>query len=136
MSNLGGYQTITTLIKRVGGPEVAVKLAGAAGVFLLVAGGAAYAGAQKATPAVKQKAQQLFEKWKSQGGRPDELAGSTYTVTSAVVDEQGLVLDVGTVFRVLEKDGDAVLIEIDDNDDNPWFVSADLLARISDFPID
>lgn len=134
MSNLGGYQTITTLIKRVGGPEAAVKLVGAAGVLLFAVGGAAYAGVQKATPAVKQKAQQLFDKWQSRSGRLDELAGRTYTISSEVEDEQGLVFEVGTVFRVLEKDGDAVLIEIDGNIDNPWFVSADLLAQISDFP--
>lgn len=136
MSNLGGYQVITTLIKRVGGPENAMKLAAAAGGLLLVAGGAAHAGIQKATPAVKKKADQLFEKWRSRAGATDELAGSVYTVTAAAESDQGVSFNVGDTFRVLERDADAVLIELIGNDDNPWIIPANLLAGISDFPAD
>lgn len=136
MSNLGGYQVITTLIKRVGGPENAMKLAAAAGGLLLVAGGAAHAGIQKATPALKKKAEQLIETWRSREGATGELAGSVYTVTAAAESDQGVSFDVGDTFRVLERDADAVLIELIGNDDNPWVISADLLAEISDFPAD
>lgn len=136
MSNLGGYQTITTLIKRVGGPENAMKLAVAAGGLLLVAGGAAHSGIQKATPALKNKAEQLFEKWRGRAGATDELAGSVCTVTAAAESDQGVSFNVGDTFRVLERDADAVLIELIGNDDNPWVISADLLMEISDFPSD
>lgn len=134
MSNLGGYQVITTLIKRVGGPENAVKLAAAAGGLLLVAGGAAHAGIQKAAPALRKKAEELFQKWRSRPGATDELVGSIYTVTAAAQGDQGVSFDVGDTFRVLERDADAVLIELIGNDDNPWVIAADLLAEISDFP--
>ncbi len=136
MGNLGGYQVITTLIKRVGGPENAMKLVAAAGGLLLVAGGAAHAGIQKATPAVKNKAEQLFEKWRSRAGSVDELAGSVYTITASAESDQGVSFNTGDMFRVLERDADAVLIELIGNDDNPWVISADLLAEISDFPAD
>lgn len=136
MGNLGGYQVITTLIKRVGGPENALKLAAAAGGLLLVAGGAAHAGIQRVTPAVKKKAEQLFEKWRSRTGAIDELAGSVYTVTAAAESDQGVSFNVGDTFRVLERDTDAVLIELIGNDDNPWIIPAGLLAEISDFPAD
>jgi len=136
MSNLGGYQVITTLIKRVGGPENAMKLAAAAGGLLLVAGGAAHAGMQKATPALKKKAEQLFEKWRSRAGSVDRLAGSVYTVTATAESDQGVSFAIGDTFRVLERDADAVLIELIGNDENPWVIFADLLAEISDFPGD
>jgi hypothetical protein len=45
----------------------------------------------------------------------------------------GLILDVGDRFRALERDGESVLIEVLGNADNPYFVSAEILARISDF---
>lgn len=136
MSNLGGYQVITTLIKRVGGPENAMKLAAAVGGLLLVAGGAAHAGMQKATPALKKKAEQLFENWRSRAGSVDRLAGSVYTVTAAAESDQGVSFKIGDTFRVLERDADAVLIELIGNDENPWVIAADLLAEISDFPAD
>lgn len=133
MSNLGGYQIITTLIKRVGGPDNAMKLAAAAGAFLLVAGGAAHAGVQKAAPALKKKAQHLLEKWRSRTGSVDRLVGSVFTITVATETDQGVSVSVGDKFCVLERDADAVLIELIGNDENPWVVSADLLAVISDF---
>lgn len=135
MSNLGGYQVITTLIKSVGGPENAKKLAVAAGGALFVAGGATYAGIQKATPVVKKQAVQLLAKWGSRAESTDELAGSVFTVTSAAESDQGVSFDIGDTFRVLERDTDAVLIELIGNEDNPWVIAADLLAEISDFPL-
>lgn len=136
MSNLGGYQVITTLIKRVGGPENAMKLAAAAGGLLLVAGGATHAGIQKASPTFKRKAAQLVEKWRGRAGSLDELAGSIFTVNTAAESVQGVYFNVGDTFRVLERDADAVLIELIGSDNNPWVISADLLAQISDFPSD
>lgn len=134
LSNLGGYQVITTLIKSVGGPENAKKLAVAAGGALFVAGGAAYAGIQKATPVVKKQAAQLFARRQNRTGGTDELAGSVFTVTAAAESDQGVSFNIGDTFRVLERDADAVLIEVIGNDDNPWVISARLLAEISDFP--
>lgn len=134
MSNLGGYQVVTTLLKRVGGPRNAMKLAAAAGGLLLVAGGVAHAGIQKATPAVKKQAEQLFDKWRSRAKATDELAGSVHTVTAAAESDQDVSFNVGDTFRVLERDAEAVLIELIGNDHNPWVIPADLLAEISDFP--
>lgn len=128
MSNLGDYQRITTLIKQLGGPKVARALAAAGAVLLVTAGGAAHAGYQKAAPKVKD--------WIAKLGQPDALAGSVYNVRIDAEDDQGLAFQAGDTFRVLERDGDAVLIELVGNDDNPWAVSAAFLARISDFPAD
>lgn len=56
-----------------------------------------------------------------------------YTVKKSSTDKAGLALNIGDVFKVLESDGDAILIEIIGNDDNPFFVSAEWLETISDF---
>lgn len=135
LSNLGGYQAITTLIKSVGGPESAKKLAVAAGVALFVAGGATYAGIQKVTPVVKEQAVELLAKWRRRDESTDELAGSVFTVTSAAESDQGVSFGIGDAFRVLDRDTDAVLIELIGNENNPWVIPADLLAQISDFPV-
>lgn len=134
MSNLGGYQVITTLIKRVGGPENAAKLGGAVAAGLFFAGGAAHAGIQKFAPSFMEKAEKLFQNWRGRTLSPDELTGTVYTVTAAADSDQGVSFNIGDTFRVLERDEDAVLIELTGNSDNPWVLPADLLMEISDFP--
>lgn len=134
MSNLGGYQVITTLIKRVGGPKKAAKLSGAAAAGLLFVGGVAHAGFQKLAPTVKEKAEQLFQNWRRRAQSTNELAGTVYSVTAAADSDQGVSFNVGDTFRVLERDEDAVLIELIGNTENPWVIPADLLMEISDFP--
>ena len=126
MSNLGDYQRIVELIKKVGGPAAAKRYAmlGAAG--LVAIGGLAHKGIQTAGPLVRNRLDSLKQH--------HELSGATYVVHSAATDEQGLELLPGAKFRVLERDDDAVLIEVVGRDDNPWVVSAKLLERISDFP--
>lgn len=126
MSNLGDYQRITTLIKQLGGPKAAKAIVAAGAVLLVTAGGAAHAGYQKAAPKVKD--------WISKLGQPDALAGHVYAIHIDAEDDQGLAFKAGDTFRVLERDGDAVLIELIGNDDNPWAVSAKFLAQVSDFP--
>ncbi len=44
-----------------------------------------------------------------------------------------MVFKEGDHFKVLEEDGDSVLIELLGNDDNPYFVSKELLKEISDY---
>lgn len=130
MSNLGGYQWVTTLIKSLGGPEAALKKAVAAASGLVVIGGAAGAaavlGGQKAVKSFKAK---LDKK-----NTPCPTQGQLFVVLSDGEDGDGLKLIAGVEYRVLECDGDAILIEVLDDGDNPYFVSGEFLATISDFP--
>ena len=43
---------------------------------------------------------------------------------------------VGDEYRVLECDGGAILIEVLDDPDGPYFLSAEFLRTVSDFPTD
>lgn len=56
-----------------------------------------------------------------------------YSVTAEGISNEGLEFKIGDQFRVLETDKDAVLIEKLDDDDNPYFVSEELLTNISNY---
>ncbi|WP_136709742.1 hypothetical protein [Agromyces sp. H66] len=128
MGNLGGYQWITTLIKSVGGPEKAARyVAGAAGL-IFVAGGAAYAGGEKAIRLIKAR----FENRVA----PCATQGQTFRVDVGADAGAGLILSAGDEVRVLECDGDAILVEVLGDPDNPYVVSCELMRSISDFPGD
>ena len=121
MSNLGWYQVITTWSKKVGGP---LNLLGiVAGVWAIggvvgTKGVEALVSSQKKKAAEKEKAAELLK---------------TYTVSKEGVSNEGLQFHVGETFKVLERDGNAVLIEKLGDDNNPYFVAAELLNEISDY---
>lgn len=52
------------------------------------------------------------------------------------MDSNGLVFNVGDNYRVLNHDGDAILVEKLGDGNNPYYVSADFLKEISEFYLD
>lgn len=121
MSNLGWYQIMTTISKKVGGP---LKLAG-----LLVGGGAIVGGGTVAGGVIiKNKVKKELEKKKKEAE-----ATIVYTVKTERQSNEGLVFKAGEQFKVLELDGDAALIEKIGDSNNPYFVSAEFLGYISDY---
>ena len=127
MSNLGGYQVLTTLAKKVGGPRNLVAL---------IAGGGAIGGgiAVKGIEFVVKKGKKAIAKHKEKKNDSSTKFNVIYTVEQEAESNDGLQFKVGDRFRVLEYDGDAILIEIIENDNNPYFVSEKLLKEISDYP--
>lgn len=122
MSNLGWYQTLTTVAKAVGGPK---KLFG-----LILAGGAAVGVGgtiltQKAVEAVKNKINKNHTHYMDNG--------KVYVVCTEGMDSNGLVFKVDDKFRVLNRDMDSILIEKLGDDNNPYFVSAEFLKKVSEF---
>ena len=115
MGNLGLYQTMTWLAKRVGGP---IALAAIVAVAGYVTGRTGEAGIKVAYKKLKSK---LGAKIKS------------YEVKLYGKDSNGLEFNVGDKILVLESDGDAVLIELVGHADNPHFVSGEFLQTISDY---
>lgn len=126
MSNLGFYKDITKLIKGVGGPAMFKGLAAAAGGALFIAGAAA-------RPAVEKGLKAVGARFKNRA-KPCEFEGRVFEVHSDGDDGTGVVLAAGTAFRVLECDGDSILIEVIDGEGNPHFASAAFLSSVSDFP--
>lgn len=121
MGNLGWYQIMTTMAKRVGGP---LKLAGLVFGGGAVVGGGAVAGGI----AIKNKVVEKLDKKKKQ-----EETAIIHTVTTEGQSNEGLAFNVGDQFKVLEVDGDAALIEKLGDSNNPYFVSVDFLKGISDY---
>ena len=128
MGNLGGYQSMVTLVKSLGGPAKAVTLGiavvGAAGygvIRLAEAGGKKLVNASKNTLANRRAGSRLI--------------GQSFIVHTDGADDSGLEFNVGSEYIVLEHDDDALLIELIGAQDNPHAVSGAFLSTISDFPI-
>lgn len=120
MGNLGAYQTMTALAKRVGGPKVLAVLTAAGG----------YAALRPAEAAVKRAVGSLRKR-----NVPCPTRDLTFRATSPGEDGAGLEIRVGDEYRVLECDGDAVLVEVAGRADNPHMTSGAFLASISGYPM-
>ena len=118
MSNLGFYQVLTTISKKVGGPEKLVAGIAVGGYAVLRSG---EAGLRWVARAVEQR------------NAPCATKGQVFRATLDG-EESGLKIHVGDEYQVLECDGDAILIEVLDDPDNPYFVSSEFLEMISNFP--
>lgn len=82
--------------------------------------------------AVKQTAKAI-KRIKNKKQLPETTNTKMYTVTAEGISNEGLEFKIGDQFRVLELDKDAVLIEKIGDDNNPYFVSAELLRNISNY---
>ena len=123
MSNLGWYQIMTTVAKKCGGP---LKFVG--GVF----GAGALAGVA-GTKGVKVIAD--FVKNRATEKNRDIEKSLIYNVCKEGVSNEGLQFHVGETFKVLERDGNAVLIEKIGDNNNPYFVASEFLNEISDYKL-
>lgn len=122
MGNLGAYQLMTTAAKKVGGPIV-LAVGTALGGWVVLR--AAEAGGKKVFRVVRAK---------SDGRSQSSAAGTRVFEVLADGDAGGgLSLKTGDKFRVLQRDGDSILVEVLKDENNPYFVSGELLGKISDF---
>ncbi len=121
MGNLGMYQKMTTYAKKVGGPQKLIVLVA---LFGYVAGKTAEWPIKKGIKAISQR---------NRKNEPEEDLQilKEYVVNKEAVDNQGLRFEVGDIIRVLEKDGDAILVERMGDCDNPYSVSESFLETIA-----
>lgn len=121
MGNLGAYQVMTTVAKKVGGPvKLAAGVAVGGYVVIRTAEGVIKTGIKKVKKHKETK----------------EIALNTsklYTVHEYGESNEGLIFNIIDTYRVLEKDGDTVLIEKIGDANNPYCVSEELLRKISDY---
>ncbi len=122
MSNLGAYQQMTTLSKKVGGPRNFILLT-------MIAGATIY----KLSELSVTKCIKVVKSHRASQSATSEFQDRIFSVTSFGQSNEGVNFPVGCQYRVLEKDGDAVLIEKIGDENNPYFVSANFLHTISDF---
>lgn len=123
MSNLGGYQLLTIAAKKVGGPRNLVLLIAGTGALV-------YKCSEIVVPKVATEVIKMKYAKKRLGVK---LGGEVYIVKSFGISDEGLQFKVNERFKVLEADGDAVLIEKIGDINNPYFISGDFLKEISDY---
>ncbi|MEV6019319.1 hypothetical protein [Streptomyces sp. NPDC051997] len=119
MGNLGGYQLMTRLAKKVGGPAALAVVTAVSGWAI---GRAAEAGGKAAKAAARKR------------NAPCSTKGRVFDVVSDGEDSRGLALRAGDQYRVMECDGEAILIEVLGDTNNPYFTSAQFLESVSSFP--
>ena len=122
MSNLGGYQWLTTSAKKVGGPVNLVLLIAGSGAIIYKGGEVLVKNGVKAIKKIRAEKKVIAES-----------SAQIYCVNVQGVSNEGLEFKIGDQFRVLETDKDAVLIEKIGDDNNPYFVSEELLKDISNY---
>jgi hypothetical protein len=125
VSNLGSYQDMTTLAKKVGGPVVLAVITAVGGYLV------GRTGELGVVTGVKQVARKVRT---ANTKRARKIAALPLFVVHTEADcGGGLTVNQGQQFRVIGRDGDMAEVMIVD-DENPYHVvSAELLARISDY---
>jgi len=121
MSNLGFYQKITSISKKVGGPKVLLGITAMAGFII---GRSGEAGIKKIIKGITRN--------RNSTGVGFNYKDMVFTVTKNRKDSSGLIFSIGEQYRILECDGDAYLIEKLGDTNNPYFISIDFLKTISD----
>lgn len=121
MGNLGGYQVITKLAKKVGGPKNFMILTMGGGYLLFRV---VEIGGKRCVKIVKKHLNKNEVEYET---------NAIYEVTSDGKNEEGLEFSVGDKYRIIGSDGEAIIIEKMGDINNPYFVSVDLLQTISNF---
>lgn len=117
MSNLGLYQCFTTTAKKVGGPA---KLLG-----MFISGGAIVGGAVGSV---------ITNKYRDIKDRKKLNSLGTFSVTKDTeIEKIKLTLKIGDRITVLAADDDSILIIKNEDQNNPYFVSADFLMDCSNY---
>lgn len=120
MSNLGWYQKITSVSKKVGGPKRLLAMVFGTGALAGV-------GIEK----LSKKASNTNNIKEDNKAIVD--CNIIYTVETDGVSNEGLRFKKGDTFRVLEVHGNAALIEIIGDNNSPYFVSTTFLSSISNY---
>ncbi|WP_343924243.1 hypothetical protein [Rhodoglobus aureus] len=111
-----------------------------AGVVTAAAASAVFAGYLLADKFKSSNAKRIEKSDELKAAAADAIAKAEargwYTVREMCEMTGGLVLAIGDRFRALTRDGDVIMIEVDERNDNPFFVSGSELQRISDFKLD
>lgn len=122
MSNLGGYITASKIMKHLGGPAKAAVI----GVVSSYAVGRGLeAGVKRTVKATKAAVKKRTAACATEG--------QLFTVLTDGEPDKGPKLRAGDKYRVLDCDGDVVLIEVLGDPSNPYYVSGQFLATVSGF---
>ena len=114
---------MTTLAKKVGGPKKFLLIVAATGWIVLRSGEAS--------------AKAIVSKFRNAPHTSSDYQhlGEAFAVTDTTELAEGLILNEGSTFHVLERDQDSVLIAVPGDKNTPYFVSAEKLSKISNYSL-
>lgn len=136
MSNLGGYQTVTTAIKAMGGPGKAVGMVGAVAVSGMGIMYRVGVNRRAKRPDGKTIETKIFNSVRRKLRRGTaEVPAEMYTATANCNYGGGLTLHAGDTFTAGSVIDEMIYIEVIGNEDNPYLVSAQMLAQNSSFSL-
>ena len=134
MGNLGWYQLMTTVAKKVGGPKQLLALVAAGGYVIIrvvEAGGKKVIKLVKKVIKLVKKVIKLVKKDNKEKYTSKVLPAYEFIIDGK--DDKGLIFSSGDVFYVAARHDDVILIEKEKDDNNPYFVSVDWLMKVSSF---
>lgn len=117
MGNLGLYQTITTIAKKLGGPDKLPCYVAVGGYVVIRMGEEGVRYCIRRTKASKQKKEAGTEE--------------TLLVVKDYHGSHGDSLKKGELIRLINVDGDAALIVKNNDSDNPLFISFEQLKKVT-----
>lgn len=120
MGNLGWYQLMTTVAKKVGGPKQLLALVAAGGYVII-----------RCVEAGGKKVIKLVKKDNKEKSTSKVLPAYKFIIDGK--DDKGLIFSSGDIFYVAARHDDVILIEKEKDDNNPYFVSVDWLMKVSSF---
>lgn len=116
MSNLGWYQEMTRIAKKVGGPKNLLILTLGMGYLIIRSG-----------EAIVKKVYKEVNKSRKHTSNKKLLS-----VTSDGKFGKDLEMNIGDKYRIIESDGESAVIEKVGDSNNPYVVSFDFLSSISE----
>lgn len=118
MSNLGMYQIFTTVAKKVGGPKVLTGIIMAAGYVVI--------------RSVEAGGKQIIKIVKENTNKSDELK-PMFSFLQSGVGENNIKFNKNDKFRIMSTHDDVALIEKENDNNNPYFVSLSWITKVSNY---
>lgn len=120
MSNLGLYQTFASVSKKVGGPKVLIGILMTAGYVVIRS---VETGGKQVIKLVKEKANETTE------------LSKIYSFAVSGVGDNSLKFEKNDTFIVAAAHDEVILIEKQNDNNNPYFVSLAWLNKVSNYKI-
>lgn len=118
VSNLGNYQRMVTLAKKVGGPLTLATIVFSSGV---------------ATTKIAEQGYKSVKKYMNTRTNSKVKAKRIYTVHTDANYNDEIYFKKGRKLNVLIIDKDSAVVEVVGENDNPYVVTRDFLKKVSDF---
>jgi len=125
MGNLGLYQMLTTVAKKVGGPKILVLLIATSGYVVI--------------RTIEASGKIIYKFIIEHTGGAEEMPleeALEYEVIKNGTSNDGIEFHVGDKLQILQQDKESVLVNRIKDQNSPYFISEEFLNKISSYRLD